>query len=614
MKYIVCVSVFFLGINTSQPRSLSGVRVVNSYPVNGAQNVHPATGIGITFSCPIRKNSLSEDSIKVSGMLGEKYSGTVKISSNGRVVIFTPSDPFPVGKIIHARFGGFETMSDAMTPPYSLTFTIRTKLAYPDTSFHSDDPILEYQLHKKLRYTNGNSCGIPGIHSEPLAFPIINIITENNPSDGNIFITNFKYVSDQTNTYRMILDKYGEIIDAQAGGPDYFDDFKPNPDGTYSFYDYLNGAFFILDSTLTLNNIIGSTYGYVTDAHEIRVTSEGNYYIIAADYEFIDMSKYVQDGWNSATVLVPIIQEFDRDSNLIFEWRTIDHFKFTDATHEDLTSDYIDFCHINAIEFDADSNLLISCRHMDEITKVNRETGDVIWRWGGKNNQFTFVGDTILFSHQHAIRLTDAGTYTMFDNGNFHPDNALYSRAIEYQLDQANKIATKIWEFRHNPDVLSHAMGYVQRLPNQNTFIGWGECDNLTATEVNPKNQTLYEMGMTDGNFSYRAYKYDSNYVHGKVNTSVIRSVPALDATLTCMPNPIIDQAQIQCSVAKLSNIHISLLDQLGREVSNIYTGDLSPGKHSFMVTPGELPAGMYYLRAMEGNGLSLEKKVIIMK
>ena len=38
--------------------------------------------------------------------------------------------------------------------------------------------------------------------------------------------------------------------------------------------------------------------------------------------------------------------------------------------------------------------LMISSRHLNEITKISRTTGDIIWRFGGKNNQFTFVNDT----------------------------------------------------------------------------------------------------------------------------------------------------------------------------------------------------------------------------
>ena len=93
-----------------------------------------------------------------------------------------------------------------------------------------------------------------------------------------------------------------------------------------------------------------------------------------------------------------------------------------------------------------DGTLLLSSRHLDEIMKIDRQTGDIIWRWGGKNNEFTFVDDTRGFSHQHAVRRIPNGDVTLFDNGNFH--SPPFSRALEYRLDELGKTATLVWEYR----------------------------------------------------------------------------------------------------------------------------------------------------------------------
>ena len=70
---------------------------------------------------------------------------------------------------------------------------------------------------------------------------------------------------------------------------------------------------------------------------------------------------------------------------------------------QDFTKDEIDPVHINSVAIDSDTSILISSRHMDEITKIDRRTGDIIWRLGGKKNDFTFINDTIGFSHQHSV-------------------------------------------------------------------------------------------------------------------------------------------------------------------------------------------------------------------
>ena len=74
------------------------------------------------------------------------------------------------------------------------------------------------------------------------------------------------------------------------------------------------------------------------------------------------------------------------------------------------------------------------------------------------------------------------------------PD-AGYSRALEYVLDQTNKTATLVWEYRNTPDVFALGMGNVQRLPNGNTMIGWGTAVP-TLTEVMPDGRKAFELTM----------------------------------------------------------------------------------------------------------------------
>ena len=126
------------------------------------------------------------------------------------------------------------------------------------------------------------------------------------------------------------------------------------------------------------------------------------------DYQRVRMDTVVPGGDTDATVIGLIVQELDENKNVVFQWRSWDHFEITDATYNiDLTESIIDYVHGNAIEMNDDGILLISSRHMDEVTKIDRQTGDIIWRCGGEhceNNEFTFLNDAIGFSHQHDLR------------------------------------------------------------------------------------------------------------------------------------------------------------------------------------------------------------------
>jgi hypothetical protein len=157
---------------------------------------------------------------------------------------------------------------------------------------------------------------------------------------------------------------------------------------------------------------------------------------------------------------------------------------------------------------------------------------------GGKNNQFTFINDSIGFSHQHAIRRLPNRNITLFDNGNFHLPQ--FSRAVESKLDEENKTVTLVWQYRNTPDNYGVAMGYVDRLPNGNTLIGWG-VSNPSVTEVNSEGTKLLELSLPDNVVSYRAYRFvwDVNasptLVRDKESSTIMPSAMELNPNY---PNP----------------------------------------------------------------------------
>jgi hypothetical protein len=231
----------------------------------------------------------------------------------------------------------------------------------------------------------------------------------------------------------------------------------------------------------------------------------GNAALLLFDNQPVDMSAVVPGGCPNAIVRGAILQELDPSHNVVFEWRSWDHVAITEALHEDLTSCFIDYVHPNSIEYDADGDILMSCRNTDTLLKIDRQTGDVLWRMGGALNDFTLAGDTRWFTYQHSARITPAGTITVFDNGSFSSPQV--SRAVEYSVDEVDKIATRIWDFHHDPEIYAHSNGSVQRLPNGNTLISWGTSG--IVTEVRPDGSTAFEMDfVAEANRTYAAYRH----------------------------------------------------------------------------------------------------------
>ena len=182
-------------------------------------------------------------------------------------------------------------------------------------------------------------------------------------------------------------------------------DFQKQPNGNLTYFDTNSGLYYELNNKYQTVNTHSMQNGYPTDFHELRILENGHSLMFSYDQETVRMDTVVAGGDSNAVVIGLVLQELDENKNLLFQWRSWDYYKITDATDDiNLTDPVIDYVHANAIELDYDGNILLSCRHMDEITKINRTTGAIIWRWGGehcKNNQFTFLNDPIGFSHQH---------------------------------------------------------------------------------------------------------------------------------------------------------------------------------------------------------------------
>jgi hypothetical protein len=316
----------------------------------------------------------------------------------------------------------------------------------------------------------------------------------------------------------------------------------------------------------------------------------------------------VPGGFTGAEVVGYAIQELDQNKNVVFQWRTLDHFALTDATGIDLTATWIDYAHCNAIDVDTDGNLLLSTRHFSEITKINRETGDIIWRLGGKNNQFRFVNDSVGFSYQHAVRRIDNGNITLFDNGDFHVPP--YSRAVEYAVDTAQKTATLVWQYRNTPDAFGYAMGYVQRLPNGNTLIGWG-AGNPTVTEVSPSGNKVFEMTFDEGVYSYRAFRYDWQPLISSAPRAEV-GTPVSYALSQNYPNPFNPSTTIQFSLAKDSHVDLVVYNTLGERVAALESGDLPAGNYSRRFDGTRLASGVYIYILRAGDYSAAQKMLLL--
>jgi len=482
MKITILLLAFLIaGFNTSQ------AKIVYSDPVNNAQHVSIENNIIFTFDGLITSSDLNS-LITVTGSRSGVHTGDIVITRDNKTLIFKPHQPFQFGETVNVNLGNVRTSG---TADNSKTFSFQTQKVKLEVD------VMKYFNEEDPSY---NKAELPDSYSS-LPAPLLTPSISNNPSNGLIYTNNFANFFNPPHI--LIADEEGNpVYGLQSPQPNV--DFKRQRNGLMTYFDRQKMKFRAMDNNY---NIIDSFYtgnGYTTDLHELIVLPNGNYLLMAYDPQPVDMSQVVPGGNPNAIVTGLIIQELDPARNVVFQWRSWDHFLITDAIGISMTAATIDYAHGNAIEQDTDGNIMISSRHMSEITKINRTTGAIMWRFSGKNNQFNFTNDTLMVSYQHDIRRVANGNISIFDNGNFHSPS--FSRAVEYQIDEVNMTATLAYQYRNSPDIYGPARGSAQKLSNGNYFICWGAASTPTFTEATPQGTIALEISFELGLGAYRGY------------------------------------------------------------------------------------------------------------
>jgi hypothetical protein len=503
----------------TQAQNLNTEKFQYLSPVPGSRLNSTGTSIiikpGDTFD-----NLNLHNSLTVTGNIGGEYKGKIILAENSRTLIFKPYRKFAEGEIVTVELNNnLKTISGNPVPGLHYSFeTSRidlNKRIKSDPEKYFDFFNVSLEVHNKRVSNITGSLNSPQKFytvqkdSLPKDFPEIIVDSINNPAPGYIFLTPFGYPRPIPSTYLIIIDNFGIPIFYRRTGAERTLDFKKQANGMLTYYQ--DGKYYVLDNSYNIIDSLTMQNGYTTDLHECAALKNGHFLMMCYDRQYVAMDTVVEGGNPNALVTGVVFQELDENKNVVFQWRSWDHYQITDATYDVvLTGATVDYVHGNAIEKDYDGNFLLSNRHLDEITKIDSATGKIIWRLGGKyceNNQFTFINDPIGFSHQHDIRRLPNRNITIFDNGNLH--SPPFSRAVEYSLDETNKTATLVQEYRNNPETYSVAMGSARKLDNQNLIVGWGLNNTPPAiSEVTPDGLVTMHLSIPDTMVNYRAFKF----------------------------------------------------------------------------------------------------------
>lgn len=493
MKLLVVAGVALFAIAPINLRSNSPISPTYISPRPSSELLSPGSTIAVRFPAELKADALKPDVFTVNGSATRLVTGRVILANDKRTAIFAPQRPFMPGETVSVTLAGMSTTAGDVTAEVRFRFKTSPR-PYPYVTKGPDVPPSAPPT-TPARYVTA-----------PASLPVITMTRQLGASaEGYLFLTTFN----TPYPYLLILDHSGDLVfyrEMRAGRQ--YAQFMPQSDGRLSYFDGIGtnwggfGSFYVMDASYNIVDQWDVGNGYETDVHELRLLPNGGALLMSYVLQPVDMTAY--GGKRDAQMIDTIVQELDANRNVVLQWRASDTLPLTDS-YDDLTGELVDPTHGNSIALHPDGDLLVSLRHTSDVVKISRETGEIVWRLGGKQSDFKFTNDGG-FSYQHDARWLSNSRLLLFDNGNKHENK--FSRAVEYAMDEANMTATRVWEYRRQPDIFGQFMGNAQRLPNGNTLIGWGGPQTI-ASEVTADGKLIFDIEIgAPGGLVYQWFKY----------------------------------------------------------------------------------------------------------
>ncbi len=176
------------------------------------------------------------------------------------------------------------------------------------------------------------------------------------------------------------------------------------------------------------------------------------------------------------------VSTINRRSGMVtWDWRHCEHF-LPDPPFDD-------WSHLNAVEpFPDGQALLISSRHQSALFKIDVASSEIEWLLGSPPRPYEPSDIPVIelptrdrFTWQHAPEIQDNGNILLFDNGN---SSRGYSRVLEIAVDESQRRARAVWEYRHDPDIYAGQWGDADRLGNGNVLSVWGQQSGTEASRI----------------------------------------------------------------------------------------------------------------------------------
>jgi hypothetical protein len=268
-----------------------------------------------------------------------------------------------------------------------------------------------------------------------------------------------------------------------------------------------NGNAYIADGSYNIVATVRAGNGLLADFHEFCLTDRGTALITAFRHRTTDLSRL--GGSSRGVAFAGVAQEIDvATGKVVFEWDSLEHVPVTETLHHFYPGTHgrpFDYFHINSVSVADDGDLLISARNTCAVYKVDRDSGAVQWRLGGRKSDFA-MGRGAAFWWQHHARAHGSGVLSLFDDG-AEPARERESRGILLDLDTAKRRCSLRRAFQSPDRWEAVNQGSMQLLPDGGAFIGWGSQPYFS--QFTAAGKQVLTGRFPRGDWSYRAFTAD---------------------------------------------------------------------------------------------------------
>jgi hypothetical protein len=484
---------------------------IGAFPMPGTISASPETQISLRGAAAAELGTITVTGSRTGG-----HTGTLRPHSDGKGASFVLDTPLRGGETVTVRTD--LDIPGARDGDYTFKTVSRPRKGLGSGSGAPDAELLQELTGQVGTPPRG---AVPRYRSRPdLRPPEVQVFHTSADAPGFVFIAPKKVFGAKP---RKGLQSGPMIVD-NAGHPVWF---APNDAGNVTDFRVQQldghpmltwwqgrsvlgtgeGVVQVVDSAYRPVQTIRAGNGYRLDFHETTITPQGT--LLGIVYNPVRRDLRFMGGPRVARVIDAVVQEIDIKTGLVMsEWHSLGTvgLKESHAPIPKGADPLYDYVHPNSVTITPDGDLLVSGRELWAGLVINRTTGALERRIGGKRSDYRMVG-TAQFAYQHDMQMPAPGVLRVFDN-EAAPRVRSASRALFLKLDDKRMRATTQRAEVHEPNhLLAGTQGNVQALDDQGAiFVGWGSQGYFT--QFDGKGDTVFDARIARGQDTYRAYRF----------------------------------------------------------------------------------------------------------